>query len=105
MAARLAHAVCRAGTVMSLEGGERPVRVGQHVDAALGGDQDGDIGRVRRFRSSFRRFQDRLGVIEKSSHSELIGTGEQVFGENRLFVAQSFVGINARGAQSGNETG
>ncbi len=48
---------------MSLQGGERPVRVGQHVDAALRADQDGDIGRVRRWGSSFRRLQDRLGVI------------------------------------------
>jgi hypothetical protein len=75
MTACLAHAVGRAGAVMSLQGGERPVRVGQHVDAALRADQDGDIARVSRFRSNFRGFQNRGGVIEKCSHTELIGTG------------------------------
>jgi len=64
---------------MSLQGGERPVRVGQHVDAALRADQDGDIGRIRRLGGSFRCFQDRLGVIKKCSHTELIGTGRPGF--------------------------
>jgi len=82
MTACLAHPVGRTGPVMSLQGGERPVRVGQHVDAALRADQDGDIGRIGRWGSSFRRFQDRFGVIEKCSHTELIGTERVGFREN-----------------------
>ena len=75
MPAGLAHPIGCAGAVMSLQGGERPVRVGQHVDAALRADQDGDIRRNSRFGSSFRRFQDRLGVFEKCPHTGLIGPG------------------------------
>jgi len=79
MTAGLAHPVGRARAVMSLEGGERPVRVGHHVDAALACNQYGHIRRVGGFGSSFRRFQDRFCVVEKCSHEELIGTGKPVF--------------------------
>lgn len=100
----LAHPVGRAGAMMGLQGGERPVRVGQHVDAALRADQNGHISRVGRLGGSFRRFQNRLGVIEKYSHTELIGTEGQVFGKIRLFVAQGRERIDPGSSERGNRS-
>jgi len=77
--ARLAHPVGRTRAMMGLKGGKRPVRVGHHVDAPLWGYQYGNIRRVGGFGGSFGCFQDRLRVVEKCSHDELIGTGTPVF--------------------------
>jgi len=103
--AGLAHAVRGASAVMSFQGGEGPVRVGHHMDAALRGDQNSDIARVRRLGSGFGRFQDRFGVVEECPHTELIGTGSRVFGKIWLLVAQSFVGIDACGAKGREQAG
>lgn len=103
MATGLAHPVGGARAMVGLQGGEWPVRVGQHVDAALRADQDGDIGRDGRFRNSFRRFQNRFGVVEKCSHTELIGTRGRVFAKMRLFVVQGVHRVDAGGAAGGQQ--
>ena len=69
MAARLANAVGGTGAVMRLQGCKGPIGIRHHMNAALGADQDGDIGRVgRRFSSGFRGFENRFGVLEKCPH-------------------------------------
>lgn len=85
-----AHTVERAGAVVQGERGERPVGIGQHLDAAFGADQNGEIsGRCGGLGRGFCGIQDGFGVLDEGAecascaHTELIGPAGRSF-EKRL---------------------
>jgi len=59
----LAHAVSHFRAVVRLQGIERPIGIGQHVNPALG-DENGHIrGSVAGLDGAFGSFQDLRGVV------------------------------------------
>lgn len=80
VAACLAYPVGGVGAVVRFKGCQRPIGIGDHVDAALRADQDCEIGGG--FGGSFSRFENCFGVLKKCPHSELIGNGKGVFRKN-----------------------
>jgi capsid protein len=59
--------------VMRLERVQRPIRIGQHVNPSLGGDENGHVrGSVAGLDSAFSSIQDLHRVVYESAHNSLI---------------------------------
>jgi len=64
---------------------QRPVRAGQHLNAALDSHQNGEVGdHLPRGRDSFGRLEDVLRVLQKPAHGDLIGAGDDFFAAGAL---------------------
>jgi len=69
----LANPIGHTGAVMQLQRIERPIRVGNHSDAAFVRDQNGQVGGdVAGLHSAFRGFHQLHRVVYKSTHNLLI---------------------------------
>ena len=74
------NAIDCPGAMVRLERGQRPVGIREHVDAALGSDQNGEVRRIGScLGGTMGRLQNRSRILEKGAHGHLIGTDGVVF--------------------------
>lgn len=79
-AIRVVNAIDCARAMVRFERGQRPIGIRQHVDAALGSDQNGEVPRIGGCPSCTPGcFQNRSRILEKSAHDQLIGTVGVIF--------------------------